>query len=186
MENTMENTTTNVFSKREPTEVEGSFNELKARVPWDGANSSPVSTRRLSPLLKSMFLDGLVEFENLVKDPKLLQDELAFIFVTACTLNLTSVVKCMLQVSKVDVTCCRNEPLRTAVKNNNLEIVQMLMTRGADPTDCDHNAFMNACREGYVEIVKELLIDPRININFQEVDPPMDYPSIVAKVQLVE
>lgn len=47
------------------------------------------------------------------------------------------------------------QALRLAVKYNNLEIIKILLTAGADPAIMDHNAVKNAAYWGNLEIIKE-------------------------------
>ena len=87
--------------------------------------------------------------------------------VTVIDLNNFIAVECLIKagvnvnVGRYDIT-----PLRLAVENNDIRIVQLLIDSGADLDAGMSTALWDAAAEGYVEIVKALIVaGANININ---------------------
>lgn len=73
--------------------------------------------------------------------------------IKACQENNTSLILEMLDKG-YDATTYRNEPLRLAIKNNNLPVVQKLLDLGISPNQDASQGYISAIRLERIEILK--------------------------------
>jgi len=76
------------------------------------------------------------------------------------------VVKHLLTIPNIDINS--DNPMVIACEFGHYEIVKLLYERGADPSIADSFSFRLAAENGYANIVKLFINDPRINVNAQD------------------
>jgi len=76
------------------------------------------------------------------------------------------VVKHLLTIPNIDINT--DNPMVIACEFGHYEIVKLLYERGADPSIADSFSFRLAAENGFANIVKLFINDPRINVNAQD------------------
>ncbi|KAJ3319018.1 hypothetical protein HDV06_006770 [Boothiomyces sp. JEL0866] len=77
--------------------------------------------------------------------------------------NDISMIAKLLQENLVDPQSDKSIALRLAVHRGNLQVFQLLLNRGFDPSSNDNQAITDACAKGFIDIAKVLLNNPSVD-----------------------
>jgi hypothetical protein len=108
---------------------------------------------------------GPIVTELLEDQSKQLYEPVGFVLLWTIEKGLVSLLKLLLQDSRIDPSIDDNASLRLACENNLVEMVQVLLAADprVDPSVDDQFLLRYACEHGLDELVKLLLADKRVD-----------------------
>ena len=86
-----------------------------------------------------------------------------FPVIVAAILGNAASMERLLKDPRVDATIDDNKPLKIASEKGHLDVVEVLLKHGIDPTTSHNYVVRTAARNGRVDVLKRLLEDPRVD-----------------------